>query len=151
MAVTGIEVPQSLPDMLALIRAADDHYQEAAAAFSRHRMLVSEAANIASTLKIQRVIFRAANRTLLAHCVGEELAAQMLDNRGHSLWADKSLELELRKQLGDSVDVTTESVKLIEDQLKRLDQHRHTLERLELEARKAGLPFFGFGLELPLT
>jgi hypothetical protein len=47
----------------------------------------------------------------------------------------------LRKQLGDSVDFTTESVKLIEDQLKRLDKHRHTLERLELEARKAGLPF----------
>jgi hypothetical protein len=143
MAVTGIEVPQSLPDMLALIRAAADHYQEAAAAFSRHRMLVSEAANIASTLRIQRVIFRAANRTLLAHCVGEELAAQMLDNREHALWADKSLELELRKQLGDSVDATTESVKLIEDQLKRLDKQRYTLERLELEARKAGLPFLG--------
>ena len=65
MAVTGIEVPQLFSGMLALIRATADHYQEAAAAFSRHRMLVSEAANIASTLKIQRVIFRAANRTLL--------------------------------------------------------------------------------------
>jgi hypothetical protein len=143
MAVTETGVPQPLHDILALICATADHYQEAAAAFSRHRMLFSEAANIASTLKIQRVIFRAANRTLLLHCVSEELAAQMLDNRGHSLWADKSLELELRKRLGDSVDATTESVKLIEDQLKRLDKHRHTLERLQLEARKAGLPLPG--------
>lgn len=152
MAITGTEVPQPFSDTLALIRAAADHYQEAAAAFSRHRMLVSEAANIASTLKIQRVIFRAANRTLLAHCVGEELAAQMLDNKGHALWADEILELKLRKQLGDSVDDTIESVKLIEYQLKRLDKHRHTLERVELEARKAGLPFWvWFGIATDMS
>jgi hypothetical protein len=130
--------------VLPLIVTVAEHFGEAAIPFSRHRMFVSEAANIASTLKIQRVIFRAANRRLLGRCVGEELSAQMLDNERHPLWADKIIELQLRQRLGDSLDATTEAVKLIEDQLRRLDRH---IQRLEgrLETKNASYsPSFHF-------
>jgi hypothetical protein len=130
--------------VLPLILTVAEHFEKAAVLFSRHRMLVSEAANIASTLKIQRVIFRAANRRLLGRCVGEELAAQMLDNGRHPLWADKTIELHLRQRLGDSLGATTEAVKLIEDQLQRLDRHRQKLEE-RLETKNASYsPSFAF-------
>jgi uncharacterized protein (DUF342 family) len=130
-----------VPSIARVIHVVAGHYGRTAAAFSRRRMLVSEAANIASTLKIQRVIFRAANKTLLGRCVGEELAAQMQDNESHPLWADRSLEVRLRQRLGDSLEATTEAVKLIEDQLQRLDKYWQRLERTELETKQACYKF----------
>jgi hypothetical protein len=127
-------LPFSISPIILLVAG---HYRRTAEAFSRRRMLVSEAANIASTLKIQRLIFRAANRTLLGHCVGEELAAQMQDNECHLLWADRSLEVQLRQKLGDSLEATTEALKLIEEQLQRLDRYRQKLESTELETKQA--------------
>jgi hypothetical protein len=121
--------------ILHMILAVTEHYEKTATAFSRYRMLVSDAANMAATLTVQRLIFRAANRTLLGRCVGEELAAQMQDDGGHPLWADMNLEVQLRQRLGDSFEATTEAVRLIEDQLQRLDRYRQRLERTELEPK----------------
>jgi hypothetical protein len=69
--------------------------------------------------------------------VGEELAAQMQDNECHLLWADRSLEVQLRQKLGDSLEATTEALKLIEEQLQRLDRYRQKLESTELETKQA--------------
>jgi hypothetical protein len=113
-----------------LLISAAEHYADVAVAFRRYRRFASEAANFAKIVKIQRAIFRAANKSLLERVVGSEQAANMLDNAHHSSWEDKMTEDSFMQQLGDLGEAVVDSIQLIKDELEALSKESEKFEGL---------------------
>ncbi len=106
--------------ILPLLVSVAQHYSETAAAFKRFRRFASEATNLASLLKIQWTIFRAAKKILLNSVVGTEQAKEMLEDPQHPGWTDQKSDDSLLRQLGDCSEAVLESTRLISEQLEAL-------------------------------
>lgn len=106
--------------VLPLLVSTAEHYAETATSFKRYRRFASEATNLASKLRIQRTIFRAAQRFLLHRVVGEAQAEQMLEDPHHHGWIDNNTEISLVRQLGYFGDAVVESMRLIKAELESL-------------------------------
>jgi hypothetical protein len=114
--------------VLPLVIAAADHYSKAASAFLRYHRFTSELSYLSTRLKVQRAIFNAACRKLISSCVGQEEAGRMLDDSKHPSWTDPTVGQALATQLGDSWDAFVDSLHLINDRLKDLENECHRFE-----------------------
>jgi hypothetical protein len=119
-----------------LLISAAEHYAEAAVAFRRYRRFATEAATFGSMLRIQRAIFKAANKSLLERVVGRERAADMLDNPQHSSWEDKAAEDSFMQQLGDLGEAVIDSIRLIRHELGTLGKESEKFEALTAERQE---------------
>ena len=88
----------------------------------------TEATNFASVLKIQRTIFRASVRGLLALCVGQDHAVDMLDDLHNINWSDDAVERSLVRILGECHDPVVDSIRLIEAELSDLERDTQSFE-----------------------
>lgn len=121
-----------------LLISAMEHYEDAATTFNRYRHFASEAANLASILRIQRTIFRAANKSLLDRVVGKDDADIMLGDAQHAFWSDKIAEQGFIQQLGDFGDAVIESIRLIKDKLESLEEESRGFEDAKSLGKEVG-------------
>ena len=133
-----------------LLISAAEHYEAAAAAFRRYRRFAHEAAKFAKVLKIQRAIFRAANKSLLEQVVGRKQAADMLDNVQHPSWEDKTVEDSFMRHLGDLSEAVQDSVRLISEELEALGKENQKFEGLTAESLEVKTPSLLLALSLLL-
>src|SRR5271163_2819284 len=100
--------------ILPLVMSAAEHYSEAANAFLRYRRFAFEISNLACRLKVQRAIFVAAAKRLLAASVGSDKASCMLDDSKHPTWSDANLDRFLIERLDGCRDAFIESIRMIQ-------------------------------------
>ena len=105
-----------------LLISAADHYGKTVRAFTKYCQYSKGIARLVSILKIQRVVFRGAVRTLPLIFVDEDTAVEMLEDANHDGWTDTVVSAQFAERFRDAHEAMSESAMLVKAELDKVEE-----------------------------
>jgi hypothetical protein len=127
--------------VLPLLISAAEHYEDVVRPFKRYKQFSTELKQFQQEVLGHKTVFRNECLLLLSSITDRDTASEMMAEREHPLWANLELTKKLSDQLGSSREACQATVRLIMEELARIERDTESFRSADMEASSVSISF----------